>query len=121
MVTAAAARVDFGANFVRTIATKAVTHQLVDKVMDIAVIAKASTGEKFVTRHAAKVVHQIVIKAMEIVTVALLAYGELLVTKPAWTSVPRQAVLNQMASVIVASPGSGVYCATKHVAKIVLF
>jgi hypothetical protein len=77
-------------------------------------------GEIFVSINAVKIVHQTVIKAMEIVAAALPDYGELLVTKPACTSVPRQAVLNQMASVIVASPGSGVYCATKHVAKIVL-
>jgi hypothetical protein len=76
-------------------------------------------GEIYVNINAVKIVHQIVIKAMEIVPVALLDYGEQLVTKHACTSVPRQAVLDPMASVIVASPGCGVHFATKHVAKIV--
>jgi carbonic anhydrase len=75
MVNAIAARMDFGANFVRTLAAKAVTIQHVDKAMDIAVLAKANIGETFVTRHAAKVVHQIVLKVMENVAVALPGTG----------------------------------------------
>jgi hypothetical protein len=51
---------DFGANFAKMIAVKVAHIQRVEKVMDIAVLAKADIGVTFVTRHAAKIVQAVV-------------------------------------------------------------
>jgi hypothetical protein len=56
---------------------------------------------------------------MDIAVLAKAVIGEIIVTKPACTTVPRQAVVDQTDNVVLAALDFGVYYVMKHVAMVV--
>ena len=114
--SAATAKTGIGATFAKIVVVKVVIIHLAEKVMDIARIVKANTGENCVTRHAAKIVPQIVIKAMEIVVAVGTDSGERIVINFVHTTVHHQAVLEQQDTAAAVRPAPGVCIVTRRVA-----